>query len=209
MVKIDGSKRRWYKRHLRTWLIPAVVLLPVILCAVAAHRVWTQRAAVAQIKELGGQVAYDTNLSELSDTSRLLKYLFGIDAIASVRSVNLWGPAFGDTEVECLKPFARIQSLSLDSAAITDSGLRHLKGCKSLKKLDLRNTNIGDEGLRHLQPLAALHDLNLSNTKVTDAGLKHLVGLATLSDLWLAKTKVTDAGVSGLQKSLPKCNVKR
>jgi hypothetical protein len=135
MVKQDGPEHRWYQFHLRVWsTLVVVLLLGMSCCAVAAKRVWTQRSAVAQIEKLGGRVFYDVNVSELSQASALLKELFGIDAVANVKGVNLWGPAFKDTELECLNAFVHLQFLSLDSAAITDSGLRHLGPILKLNK---------------------------------------------------------------------------
>lgn len=205
-----SRKLHFCQFHWPTGLV--FIVLPIVgvsWCAVAAYRVWQQRTAIAQVEELGGTAYYDVNVSELSGTSYFLKELFGIDFVANVGGVDLWGPAVTDTEIERLKTFVHLQSLSLGGASITDSGLRHLRGFRKLKSLDLWHTNIGDEGVRQLQGLASLEILSLSKTKITDAGLKHLTRLTKLKELLLEQTQVTDAGVAELQKSLPTCKIYR
>lgn len=208
---VTGSRKLHFRQfHWPTRLVFIVLpILGVSWCAVAACGVWQQRMAIAQVEKLGGTVYYDVNVSELSGTSHFLRRLFGIDLVANVGSVDLWGPGVTDTDIECVKAFVHLESISLAGTSISDSGLRHLRGFRSLRRLDLWTTNIGDEGVRQLQGLASLRILKLGKTKITDSGLKHLKGLTALNELYLDETQVTDAGVGELRKSLPTCKVYR
>jgi len=211
MVEQDGPKRHWYQFRLRTLMVFTVA--PIVLggswYALKASRARTQRAAVARIQELGGQVFYDVHVSELGGTKHFLKKLFGIDFIANVKGVDLVGPDIGDAEIESLKAFVHLQSLSLCSDRVTDSGLAHLPALRNLQKLDLTGTSVTDKGAAKLEKLVTLQDLDLSYTKITDSGLRHLAGLTRLKVLWLVNTQVTDAGVAELRKSLPNCRIIR
>jgi hypothetical protein len=75
--------------------------------------------------------------------------------------------------------------------------------------IGLSKASIGNTDAATVAKLPALETLDLSETEVTDARLADLLGLSQLRDLDLRHTEATDMGVQELQRTLPKCNIRR
>jgi hypothetical protein len=149
-----------------------------------------QDAAVAAIKELGGEVTFDEQIPS--------RPLVGVDLRNSKTT---------DAGLVHLKGLTSLQILDLRKTKVTDDGLEHLKELTSLQSLNLMYTQVTDAGLVHLKGLKSLQQLRLHGTQVADAGLMHLKGMTSLQTLMLYDTKVTTVGVNDIQSALPKCKI--
>ena len=178
-----------------------VVALPFSWLAAEMKKAREQKAAVTEIKKVGG-VAYDYD----DHVTRLNRGIWG-DIYTGVWEVDRPpGPAW----LRKLLPddfFAEVATVGFDASQVTDAGLEHLDSFSHLQELSLADTQVTDAGLEHLKGLSQLKQLWLDRTQVTDAGLEHLDGLFQLQVLSLNGTKVTAAGVAKLRKALPKCKI--
>jgi hypothetical protein len=149
-----------------------------------------QDAAVAAIKELGGEVTFDEKIPS--------RPLIGVDLRDSKTT---------DAGLVHLKGLTSLQILDLRKTKVTDDGLEHLKELTGLLSLSLMYTQVTDTGLSHLKGLKSLQQLRLHGTQIADPGLMHLKGLTSLRTLMIYETKVTTAGVNDIQSALPKCKI--
>ncbi|MCH8047645.1 MAG: hypothetical protein IID44_28460 [Planctomycetes bacterium] len=137
-------KRRWYQFSLRTLLVVSVAIAAAL--GYFSDRVRTQRAAVAAIREAGGDVIYDWEycdpqsaeayLESIDRQPRIPKWItdyLGDDVFYSVAEVSFPG-AWKYTAHEC-----------------TDDTLTHLHGLPRLKRVTLKMTRVTDEGVEKLQ----------------------------------------------------------
>lgn len=150
-----------------------------------------EKAAIAKIQELGGQVL------ELAQNDPRLVVNFHLadgkvtdDHLVPVEALNEW-----------------IYELNLRGTDITDAGLAHLKSQKALTRLHLEKTKVTDEGLKQLTGLTNLEYLNVYGTAVTDAAVDLLTSLSNLKKVYIWQSKVTVNGVRKLKASLPEAQV--
>ena len=166
-----------------------------------------QQAAIAEIRNLGGEVHFD----ETSRKKPVVGVRFGEWSLVTDASLkqlkgltNLQELYLSDDHLRypARKRLSRtlLELEELPSAQITDAGLVHVGGLSNLRVLHLDNSDISDAGLEHLRGLAGLEDLSLAHSRVTDAGLQHLKGLRNLQALDLSHTRVTDAGLLHLKR---------
>lgn len=194
------------------------------------QKVQERIAAIAAVKDSGGNVFYD-----LSRPFRphWLRPLLGDNSAGEVTGVSFEGTKISDAELAHITSFTKLEYLFVNNTRITDAGLTHMTGLRELRQLSLEGTQVTDEGLKQLSALTSLEGLNVANTKTTDAGLTHIchltklqrlslcgckisdLGLVQLSDLpnldrlLIAETSVTDAGVKRLQRMLPELIIVR
>jgi hypothetical protein len=172
-------------------------LIAGLLCSVAVadekpQPTAAETDAIAQIKQLGGQVL------PLAQNDHRYDVAF-----------HLADKPIGDQELGLIKGLPRLAMINLRGSAITDAGLAHLKDHTGLVRIHLEKTKITDAGLEQLKGLENLEYLNLYGTAVTDAGLSHLQGLKKLKKLYLWQTTVTDAGVNALKEAVPGIKIDR
>jgi internalin A len=176
------------------WIVPSFVR--------SAEPDAAERAAIAAVKKMGGQVTVhgdraikvgfrDTAISD--DALARLSPLTGLVNVAVFQSNQLTGPGLAH-----LKPLENLESLYLPGTAVGDEGLKHIGQMTQLVNLYLPQTRITDAGLQHLEKLAALRVLYLDETDITDAGLAHLQSL-NLVALSLTETQISDAGLEQLK----------
>jgi hypothetical protein len=157
-----------------------------------------EAAAIAKVKDLGGEVARKSDGPRLSGQLAVLGGL-PVAADNAVVSVSLIGSGkLKDDDLRCLAAFPSLTDLYLGRTAVSDAGLAHLVGLKHLVMIGLIGTKITDAGLGSLAGLKELRVLYLADTAVSDAGLKQLADLHDLRILLLSETKVTDAGLRSL-----------
>jgi len=132
-----------------------------------------------------------------------------LSKLKQLRYLDLSCTHVTDAGLKELSPLSDLQLLGLTRCEVTDAGLKDLRHFKNLQALFLHFTKVTDAGLKDLRALRNLHELGLNGTQVTDEGLKELSALRSLESLSLKHTKVTEAGVSGLQVSLPACEIVR
>jgi Leucine rich repeat len=149
-----------------------------------------EQAAIAKVRELGGQVL------EIAQNDPRLDVAY-----------HLADGEVTDQHLEPLKDMPGTLWLNLRGTAVTDAGLTRIAGLKGLEKLHLEKTKITDAGLAHLKGLENLKYLNLYGTAVTDAGLEPLTGLKNLERLYVWETKVTEAGIEKIKQALPNIEV--
>jgi hypothetical protein len=178
-----------------TWRRAALAALAAMLALwlpTATYRTLKQRAAVAGIHRLGGEVDYDPR--EGYPPPHAL-----IDFFTNVQSVYFFGGRCSDVELEHLRSYLtdlpHLRCLHLVSTGITDEGLKYIEGLAGLRELGLSDNCITDAGLQHLRGLTGLEVLKLDGTRVTDAGLAELEALPRLSYLCLRGCKITDRGL--------------
>ena len=183
-------KLRWYQYSLSSLFI--LTTLVALACGwyswYAAERRKTAkiRAAIAEIRKLGGRAFYGYNKQ--------------VDGFCLTVQTT-------DAGMVHLKGLTELKELWFDASQITDAGLVHLEDLTKLKWLWFWNTQVTDAGLVHLRGLTKLEVLSLGGTQITDAGLVHLEGLTELKVLHLWDTQITDEGVEKLQQALPNCTI--
>ena len=139
-------RRRWFQYSLRTLLV-----LMLLVCigtgwiAMKLQQVRRERAAVAAIERLGGEVG------TWSRPNAWLRKLLGDNFF--VHPVYV---AFeNDASMEYLHELPQLERLHAGSQ-VTDAGLAHLKHVPQLRHLYIAGSQITDAGLEHLKGLAQL-----------------------------------------------------
>ena len=149
------------------------------------------RAAIAAVEELGGQVV------QLAQN----------DARVDV-SYHLGDVTLAAGHLDALVPLAnRVVGLNLRGTNFDDALAPKLVALPNLRALHLEQTAITDAALAPVGELNRLEYLNLYGTAVTDAGLPSLTGLDSLRSLYVWNTGVTADGVIALRGTLPDADV--
>jgi hypothetical protein len=199
---VPRPRRRSFRYSLGTMLGLVTVLCLVL--GLWVERAERQRRAVAAVRETGGFVAYDYDLTKppINRTGPDWLYRFlAVDYYANVLKIN-W-PKATDAGLAHFGGLTKLEQLYLSDAAVTDAGLMNLGNLTSLKRLSLSGTSVTDAGIAHLTRLTALEDLDLEGTRVTDVGLARLSALTNLRYLCVDDTEITPDGLMRLYKCLP------
>src|SRR5438132_1461123 len=146
-MKTDPPRRRWLRFSLRSLFLLTLVLAAFL--AWMTYKARQQGIAVAALKEMGCNIAYDYADDRSPTVLERLRKLLGEEEPRSITGVS-------------------------GSLAITDAALVHIGRLTQLQGLDLQGARVTDAGLAHLRGLTHLYTLNLSGSKVTGAGLVHL-----------------------------------
>jgi Leucine Rich repeat len=207
--------RKLLRFSMRTMIVLVLVCGGGMGWLVRSARV--QRAAVAAVTSIGGNVMYDWEWNKrkayTASTGWIPKWALdnlGTDYFHTVTSVWLYSISTdADKVLIPVGRLTRLEWLSLIGASVSDGGLAQLRGMTSLTRLELDYAPITDAGLVNVKGLTGLTVLSLNGTHITDAGLAHLKTLANLTELNLAGTHVTDAGLVHLKglKNLAVLNI--
>ena len=206
-----APRRRWLRFSLRTMmLLVAVVAVPL---AGKFNRVRNQRAVVAEVADLNGQVIYDYQLGFKEPARqtveppgpRWLRELLGDDFFATVARIDIEDVPVTGATLALIATLPDLQQLGLTSNQINVTGLRHLAKLNKLEGLGLQSTSITDSSLAHLAELKGLKYLTLEGSLITDSGLVQVAKLTQLEALELHADTVTDDGLRPLAK-LPNLN---
>ncbi|XP_038061497.1 uncharacterized protein LOC119732159 isoform X2 [Patiria miniata] len=165
-----------------------------------------------------------TNLRSLGLEQTKVSQLDGIEALVSLRSLNI---ARNRITLQALDRLSRLPELTalnvmLIEGMTGDDVLHHLQGLE-LKQLQMPDrhttTNMGlcciagmplvaldltdyihitDQGIHHIADMTSLTKLSLNNTKITDVALEYIKGLVELKELHLDRTAVTDHGAMAI-----------
>jgi hypothetical protein len=200
---------RWHFQFgIRTLLVLTVaVAMPFSWLAEEMKKANEQKAAVAAIEKLDGNVTYcwedGKDVMELANAQPpgpvWLRNLLG-DAFFTkvVRAIFYTDTNVTDEGLANIARLPQLQDAKIESTQVTDAGLAHLARLTELQRVSLDNTQVTDEGLAQLAGLTELRELWLDSTRVTDAGLAHLAKLTRLERLLLFDTQVADAGLAHL-----------
>jgi hypothetical protein len=213
------SRRRWFQYSLRTLLL-AMLLASIGMSwiTIRVQRARRQKAAVEEIRKLGGEVTYDYEYPQPGPGSSWrapqppglapLRNLLGEDFFTDVVEVTFHdGSRFTDADLACLQAFPRLTDLTLANANVTDAGLERVRGLSNLRKLCLRGNQFTDKSLTCLQGLTSLEELVLLNTQITDAGLQHIIKLNRLTLLRHDSRHVTPEGEERFRQAVPNCRI--
>jgi len=220
-------KSRWYQYSLRSLLL--VITFLCIWLAYISNEARKQKAAVAWVEEMGGEVGYDyeyyMNGSDDQQNSPpgpdWLREWIGIDYFSEVVLVNLQGKKIEDisplqcltklkrlnligsqlSDISTLEKLTELDHLGLSLAQIHD--LSPLKGLTNLEMLSLEGNHVKDLG--PLKELKRLKELYFHLPKVRD--FSDLNGLRNLKSLRISGTQIADQQVQKLQKALPNCYI--
>ncbi len=192
MSETQKPRRRRFQYSLRSlFLLMFLASLGMSWVAVRIKRAREQKAAVEEIRKLGGVVVCDYELDNSGN---------------ELPSARPPGPAWlRDLLGEDF--FATVVHVYFNSSWVTDASLVHLTQLTQLQRFDLFSRQVTDSGLYHLKGLTHLQTLGLEDTRVTDAGLEHLKGMTELRSLVLTVPNVTPNGVERLGQALPKCQL--
>jgi hypothetical protein len=198
LVALLTPKRRWLQFRLKTiFVLVVIVAVPCMWLKSKMERKHKERAAVAEIKRLGGHVYYDWQIPDPDEEPPgpvWLRKLFGDDYFSSVWYVEILRTQFDDGWLV---------------HQVNDEWLVHLEPLSDLTAVCIPNAKITDTGVQYLTRFKKISFMNLTRTKMTDAGLAHCNRLTGLKDLHVYETGVTAAGIADLQAALPKCKIHR
>lgn len=206
MHSMATPRRRW-QFSLRTVLV--VTLLLSVWLGIKANHAHRQRRAVEAIRDLGGTVVYDYQVSE-----RTLNFAGSSEVVATVDLEREPKPSWlrdvlGDDwfdEVhyviargEVMIAGARFaRDFPSDLARRGPALLEQVANLSSLRRLVATDRLATDDALAHLRALPHLKHLDLSFNEISDEGLSHLVELRELETLSLSYVPITDQGLAHL-----------
>ncbi len=231
-------KLRWFQYSLRSLLLVMLLAcLGMSWVAVKRQKARRQKAAVAAILKLGGQVRYDYQLDAAGKPikasppaatwwrellggdsfDRVVEVWVNSDAplehveqLPDLESLILWcSPKVTNAGLVHLRGLPKLRKLRFGITSVTDAGLAHLSSLHQLESLDMWYLHTTDAGLEHLQGLTNLQELRLGSGQKTDAGLVYLKGLTQLRKLELHGGQFTEEGMAQLQQALPNCKIVR
>ncbi len=168
---LPRSRRRWLRTSVRGLIVLVMVIGAGLGWIVKSARI--QYEAVAAIKNAGGEIAYDRQMSNgriipgaRPWAPRRLVELIGIDYFRHVTDVWLISNSTpGHALMAHVGRLSRVRRLDVAAPSVTDAGMANLTGLTKLSTLDLSNADVTDLGLAHLAGLSELSDLDLSGTR--------------------------------------------
>lgn len=149
-MPIAPPRRRRLRLSLRLMMLAVVVAaIPLARIAVRAR---AQRAAVRTIREAGGGVSYDWQLTRAGRYNpsaegppgpRWLIGLLGSDYFETVKNVDLQNEEMGDELMVYVGRFTGLRRLSISGTKITDAGMVHVASLHRLTNVYLQwDTNL-------------------------------------------------------------------
>jgi hypothetical protein len=200
---VPTPRRRWFQFSLAGLM--AFVTAFSMLCGWLALKMAQkrkERAVVARVKELGGNVFYDSELQgEDHPGPAWLRRIVGDDFFDGVNSVQLFrDKQIDDRTMASLDLPTSIKTFTIFDMPIGDAGFARLKRLTALELLHLQRTEITDAALECMTDMERLEDLNLAESGITDEGLRSLAGFRNLRYLDLHGTNISDAGVACLKR---------
>ncbi|MCH7728113.1 MAG: hypothetical protein IH991_16790, partial [Planctomycetes bacterium] len=213
-------KRRFLRFRMRTVLLAMTVLCFLLAwIALKADRARKQRRVVDWVRQLGGQVTYDTDDDDVPDPfgsgpfakdEGWLRENFGVDFFDNVVAVTLEGEDFAD--ISKLAALRDVRDLCLTGTSVSNlsvlAGMSHLDSLtiygSSVYNWDESQMEYARSPVKDLSPLSAttrLRRLTLNVTSVSD--LTPVAKMTNLQELSLIDSPVSDisplAGLTSLQ----------
>lgn len=228
-------KNRWLRFSLRTMLV--IVMVACLLLASKVRQAERQKIAVAWVKKMGGDVAYDyqpkigtifwldVHRPDEPPGPRWLVELIGVDYFSTVAGVRLDGSQV--TDLTPLTSLSRLKDLNLERTVadltplaklneLETLRLRGLKECDlspvvhlpNLRELALEETEVD---LAQLAQMTKLETLRLASLRVRDCSALDKVPNLRMLYLFSVKSAADDFDdcFATFQRSLPNCRVSR
>ena len=209
--RIATFLRGLFRFRLRTLML-AVLVIGVGM-GLYVNRVRRQQAAVAAIRQAGGNVYYDYQQTDgyldVARESRVPDWLrkkLGNDWFHSVVNVNViyrndakgtskTAPS-NDDFLDALAQLPRLEALVMLHGTASDEGLEKISRVRHLKELVLMDAiHVTDRGVAYLPALEDLESLTLSESQITDDSLRALGQLPRLKQLMIQGNQLTNEGL--------------
>lgn len=197
---------------------PRTVLLTLLAVGIGlgiyVHRVHRQRRVVAAIRQVGGSVAYDYQLTcdmvcpmAWTWVPQGLRDRFGDDCFNTVvyvhvdylsdRSRHALVSPQDDEFLSRLDELPGLQSVFLRYGPQSEDRLLEIGRLRRLKHLTLFCPgNLTDRGVAHFTQLKRLESLSLERTNITDESVRLLVDLPCLENLDLRDNRITNQALA-------------
>jgi hypothetical protein len=199
-------------RRLTLSLRVMMLLVLVVACWLGSisNKARRQRGAVEAIKQYGGYVQYDWEMSVVRPPTppgpKWLRSLIGDDYFQEVIDAELVNRHAGnvlekavreDEEVVAhLADLRGLKVLGMRGNPVTNAGMGIIGGLTSLECLNLLDCPLPRDAIAaQLANLRNLRLLNIGDCKLTDAQLVRLKGLTKMSQLYLGGNLITDDGL--------------
>ena len=192
-------------------LIAASALVSLFVAPACSRAGEKAKAAVAKIKELGGQIIikdrpdkiagiglHNKGKKNLTDED-IESIDFGV--FSQVDMLVVFAQELTDRSLIQFAKIGKLRRIDIGPAKITDKGLAHFLGRqKDIYAATLRETLITDAVIPAFRKLEKLNDLGLIDSKITDKGVQEIAKLDKLGCLNLSGTELTDAGLAEIAK---------
>jgi hypothetical protein len=169
------------------------------------HRAHVQRDAVAAIRRVGGEAAYNwewSNGSPVTPRSKppwpdWVRRILGPDFLDTVTFVRLMGPQCDDESLRAACRLPWLEELTVLNSSATDEAAEGIRYLTNLRLLDFRlNPGVTRRTLRHIGALGELRTLTLSfklfPVPATDEDMAFLRRLTKLQHLNLYTANLND-----------------
>jgi internalin A len=204
MPSSRNPTRRWMAFSLRGMLL--VITLAAVWMGYLTNRAVQQRRAVAAIKQLGGEVAYDwefakpdrrrswpNNVEPHPPGSRWLRKLVGDEYFQRVREIDLHNrdselPRAG-IGLPSLSGLSHVREIDITGFELSTKQLSFLASMNELEELHLDECVLTGNALVHLRP-DRLIDLKMETCQITPAALQEIGRCTLLEELSLDDTTV-------------------
>ncbi len=187
----DRPRVSRFRLSLRAFMV--LVLVAGAVLGWKANRARAQRRAVAAIRAVNGNVAYDFQYtgddvltpkpfspSKGPSAPKWLRNLLGDEYFQEVTMVTFRSPVSDDI-LPSIATLDHLVQLSLTGEEIGDPAMTQVAKLPRLKSLTLARSSVTDAGLTHLAAARRLQRLAIHGAAgVTDAGMTSLAGLPDL-----------------------------
>jgi len=199
-------KQRWLSSNPRRLFLWAVLVS--FFCAWIGKplvRVLHQRYIVARIQSMGGDVDYEYDFENGSQSlgKKVVWLFFGNDTFAHVTDVYIHvDRPFNEGDLAQLTDWPKLRCLILRGRHITDDSMRWVAQLPRLEQIGLVSTSVTADGLAQLSAVDGLETLMFHGQTVTDDMLQS-IGTLRISSLGFMETQFTSAGFEQLARLSP------
>jgi Leucine-rich repeat (LRR) protein len=168
------------------------------------YRARVQREAVAAIRRVGGETAYNWQWSSGAPISprqspwpEWVRRTFEPDLLNTITYVRLQGSQCDDDSLRAACRLPWLEELVVIQTSVTDAGAEELWRLKNLRTLDFRLNKVTGRPLRHIGEMTELRKLQLamklSPVPLRDEDMAFIKRLTKLESLMLPSDDLSDA----------------
>ena len=215
------TSRRWLRLSLRGLMI--LVLIIGGFAGWAAHKIRTQRAAVAVLKAAKQSIRYDYQVKPLQTVNgryvyqdepsapRWLRRIVGDELFQEVGWVSLGQPVTPEV-IDAVAKCGRITRFTMSGSATDAECVRLLQSLPAVEQMILQPFLVTDAVLKQVARLSKLREFHIlgdardkRTSPATDDGFAALAGSTSLEFVQLRYSpNLTDAGAARLAAGLPR-----